>query len=189
MKGVRALEDNAIVQMYWDRNPDAIGETSKKYGAYCTTIASNILESREDVDECVNDTYLGAWNSMPPHRPGVLAAFLGKITRNLAFNRHRYNTAQKRSGNLREVLAELGECVADSPEQVLDARRLGDALNSFLGGLPERKRSILLCRYWYADSVGKIARQFHMTEGAVTMQLKRLREQLRRYLEERGMEL
>lgn len=183
------MEDRIIVQMYWDRNQDAIGETSKKYGAYCTAIASNILEIREDVEECVNDTYLGAWNSMPPHRPTMLPTFLGKITRNLAINRHRHNKAQKRSGNLQAVLEELGECVADSPEQVLDARMLGQALNGFLATLPERKRSILLCRYWYADSVGDIARRFFMTEGAVTMQLKRLRQQLRKYLEERGMEL
>ena len=189
MKGVRALEDRVIVQMYWDRNQDAIEQTSKKYGAYCTAIASNILEFREDVEECVNDTYLGAWNSMPPHRPSLLSTFLGKITRNLAFNRHRYNKAQKRSGNLQDVLTELGECVSESPEQMLDARMLGQALNSFLATLPERKRNLLICRYWYADSIGDIARRFFMTEGAVTMQLKRLRQQLRSSLEERGVDL
>ena len=183
------MEDKVIVQMYWDRNQNAIGETARKYGAYCLSVASNILELREDAEECVNDTYLGAWNSMPPHRPSVLATFLGKITRNLAINRCKYLTAQKRSVNLQSVLTELDGCVVDDPERQLDSRQLGEALNGFLKALPERKRSLFLCRYWYADSVAVIARRFRMTEGAVTMQLKRLRQQLRGYLEERGVDL
>ena len=179
------MDDKAIVQLYWDRNQDAIGETARKYGAYCLSVASNILQLREDAEECVNDTYLRAWDSMPPHRPFALAAFLGKITRNLAINRYRYRTAQKRSAELQNILTELDGCVTDGPEQVLDNRQLGEVLNSFLHTLPERKRSLFLCRYWYADSVAVIARRFRMTEGAVTMQLARLRQQLRRYLEER----
>jgi len=181
------MQDSAIVQLYWDRDERAISVTAEKYGAYCTAIASHILQDGQDVDECVNDTWLGAWNAMPPHRPGKLSLFLGKITRNLAINRCRYNNAQKRSGNLREVLSELTECA--DPQLRMEQKELTAALNEFLMKLPEGKRSLFLQRYWYAQPVAQIARQRFMTQGAVTMQLKRIREQLQRHLKERGIAL
>lgn len=106
------MEDHQIVQLYWDRNQEAISATSEKYGAYCSSIARNILSNQEDTEECVNDTYLSAWNAMPPHRPSLLPSFLGKITRNLAFNRYRHNMAAKRgSGEFHGILEELKDCV------------------------------------------------------------------------------
>ena len=181
------MEDAAIVQLYWDRDEQAIPVTAKKYGAYCHTVAANILQSPEDAEECVNDTWLGAWNAMPPHRPEKLSVFLGRITRNLALNRCRYNNAQKRSSNLREVLGELADCA--DPQHKLEQKELTAALNTFLQTLPEGKRGLFLQRYWYAQPIGEIARQRLMTQGAVTMQLKRLRAQLRSFLEERGMDV
>ncbi len=181
------MDDAAIVALYWERDEQAIPVTAEKYGAYCRTIATNILQSPEDTDECINDTWLGAWNAMPPHRPGRLSVFLGRITRNLAINRCRYNNAQKRSSDLREALFELTDCA--DPQLHLEQKELTAALNEFLQTLPKEKRTLFLQRYWYAQSIAQIARQRFMTQGAVTMQLKRLRAQLRRYLEERGITL
>lgn len=182
------MEDSAIIQLYWERSDEAIPATAKKYGRYCAAIAGNILDSREDAEECVNDTYLKAWNAMPPRRPQVLSAFLGAITRNLAFNRYKYNRAGKRQG---AILTELSECVSgiSDPEQELDRRELLRAINDFLSNLPEKKRNIFVCRYWYSDSVGDIARRYAMREGAVSMTLNRLRADLRRFLTERGFQL
>lgn len=185
------MEDHQIVQLYWDRNQEAISATSEKYGAYCTSIARNILANQADTEECVNDTYLNAWNSMPPHRPNLLSAFLGKITRNLAFNRYRHNTAAKRgSGEFHVVLEELKDCVssAESTEQVFDRQELLAAINAFLATLPKEKRRIFLCRYWYADRTSDIAVRFGLKEGAVSMTLNRMRMKLRQYLSERGFE-
>lgn len=181
------MEDSRIIQMFWDRDPEAIEAATEKYTVYCGSIAANILSSREDVQECLNDAWHSAWGAIPPQRPDDLKAFLGKITRNLAFNRYRYNHAGKRNEQMTQVLDELSQCAPGDPEQELERRELAQALDEFLAALPEKKRSLLLCRYWFGDSVGTIAKNFHMTQGAVTMQLKRLREQLRRYLTERGI--
>lgn len=186
------MDDSNIVQLYWDRDERAIPETAAKYGAYCAAIARNILGSAEDAEECVNDTYLRAWNAMPPARPGVLAAFLGKITRNLSINRAARESAAKRGGGAYPaVLEELAEIVSggDSAEQALMGRELARAIDAFLGGLPAAKRRIFICRYWYFDSVGDIARRFGMTEDNVSVTLHRLRSKLRGYLSERGFDL
>lgn len=186
------MEDAKIIELYWDRNEQAIPETSAKYGHYCSSIAKNILGNQEDAEECVNDTYLNAWNSMPPHRPGMLATFLGKITRNLSFNRYKYNTAEKRgNGEMSVVLDELAEVVSgrEDVEQQLEYKELEIAINDFLRSLPVKKRKIFVCRYWYADSVSEIAAKFGMREGTVSMTLNRLRNRLRTVLEERGFHL
>lgn len=186
------MDDSWIVKMYWDRNQDAIPATSEKYGAYCTTIARNILESEEDVEECVNDTWLGAWNSMPPHRPNLLSAFLGKITRNLSFNRHKRNGAEKRGGGeLPLVLEELGECVSgrESVEGEVDRKELLEAINGFLARQSPQNRAIFVCRYWYADRVKDIAARFGMTENHVSVTLTRLRRRLLECLTKGGFEL
>jgi RNA polymerase sigma-70 factor (ECF subfamily) len=183
------MDDRTIVQLYWDRDEQAIPATADKYGSYCTAIAKNILGNREDAEECVNDTYLNAWNAMPPHRPSVLSTFLGKITRNLSFNRYRHNTADKRGGGeLPAVLDELTECVSgqDDTEQALNRQELVKAINDFLDALPPAKRSIFICRYWYTDSISDIAHRHGMKEGAVSMTLSRLRASLHDYLIERG---
>ena len=186
------MEDSEIVQLYWDRNEQAIPATSEKYGSYCASIAKNILGSENDAEECVNDTYWNAWNSMPPHRPSVLSTFLGKITRNLSLNRYRHNTAGKRGGGeVTVVLDELLGLVSDtdSVEQEIDRRELVNAIDTFLGTLPAEKRSIFLRRYWYFDSVPQIASRFGMTENNVSVTLNRIRLKLHNYLSERGFEL
>lgn len=186
------MEDSKIVQLYWDRSPDAISQTAKKYGTYCTSIARNILGNREDAEECVNDTYMNAWNSMPDHRPSVLSAYLGKITRNLAFNRYKRERAEKRGGaEIPLILDELGECVSgkENVEKELAYKELINMINTFLETLPVKKRNIFVCRYWYSDSVADIAKQFGMKENAVSMVLSRLRMRLREYLVERGVEI
>ena len=183
------MEEQQIIQLYWDRNQHAIDATTEKYGAYCHTIAMHILDNREDAEECVNDTWLHAWNAMPPHHPSVLATFLGKITRNLSFNRYQQRSAAKRgSGQLPLVLYELADCVsgAETPEQALDRQALIAAINDFLTGLPPRHRQIFLRRYWYADTISDIARRHGMTENHTSVILRRLRLKLRNELTERG---
>lgn len=186
------MDDNQIVQMYWDRDEKAILATSEKYGSYCLSIARNILGNHEDAEECVNDTYLNTWNSIPSNRPKMLSTYLGKIVRNLSFNLYKKKKAEKRgSGQITLVLDELSELIADSgtPEDELDCKLLSDAINSFLADLPAEKRKLFVCRYWYADSVKDIAKRFEMTENNVSVALSRLRISLHNYLLESGFEL
>ncbi len=186
------MDDAKIVQMYFDRNEQAIPATADKYGNYCTSIAKNILGNHEDAEECVNDTYLNTWNSIPPHRPKMLSSFLGKIVRNLAFNRYKHNTADKRGGGeITAVLDELSGCVSgkDDVEQSYEYKEMVVTINDFLATLPTEKRNIFVCRYWYTDSITDIAARFDMTYSAVSMMLNRLRTKLHNYLTERGYEL
>ena len=186
------MEDREIVYLYWERNSKAIEETASKYGNYCEAIARNILGNNEDTEECVNDTYLNAWNSIPPHRPNILSTYLGKITRNLSFDRFRHKYADKRGGGEIElVLEELSECIsgADSVEQEIARKELVRAINSFLDTLSQEKCNIFLCRYWYALSVSEIAKQFGMSVGNVSVTLNRIRGKLKAYLKERGYDL
>jgi len=186
------MDDAKIVQLYFDRNEQAIPETANKYGNYCTSIAKNILGSHEDAEECVNDTYLNTWNSIPPHRPQMLSTFLGKIVRNLAFNRHKHNTADKRGGGeIALVLDELADCISgkDDVEQAYEHKELVAAINDFLDSLPADKRNIFVRRYWYTDSISDIAARYDMTYAALSMALKRLRTKLHNDLVERGYEI
>ena len=183
------MEDTKIIQLYWDRDETAISETANKYGNYCTSISRNILENEEDVKECVNDTYLHAWNSMPPHRPNILSIFLGKIARNLSFNKYKHLHTKKRGGSeISAVLDELEECVSGKidVEQEIEYQELVKIIDDFLHSLSTQKRSIFICRYWYNDSIIDIAKQFHMKENAVSMTLRRTRIKLQQYLTERG---
>lgn len=186
------MDDIQIVQLYWDRDERTIPATSDKYGNYCTSIAMNILGNQEDAEECVNDTYMSAWNAMPPHRPNILSTFLGKITRNLSLNRYKQNAANKRGGReVPVVLDEITELVfdTDSVEQAVDRKELIKSIDAFLDRLPTDKRSIFICRYWYFDSVSNIASRFGMTENHVSVTLNRLRRKLHNYLAERGFDL
>lgn len=186
------MEDFEIVELYWDRNQEAISATADKYGKYCSVIARNILGNEEDVKECVNDTYLSVWNSIPPQRPVYLSAFLGKITRNLALNIYKREHAHKRGGGqIAGVYEELAECVSgtDSVEQELCRQELVKAIDTFLETLSVKKRNIFICRYWYFESVSTIAKRFGMTENSVSVTLNRLRGRLQKYLTERGYEL
>lgn len=186
------MHDKEIIQMYWDRNEEAIAATSEKYGSYCQAIAMNILGNWEDARECVNDTYLNTWNSIPPQRPQMLSAYLGKIVRNLSFNLYKKNRAEKRGGGqMPLILDEISEMISDFhvPEKEWHKRELIQAINAFLSGLTRKKREIFVRRYWYADSVKEIAERFEMSENNVSVTLNRLRKQLHRYLKERGFEL
>ena len=188
----RISAGNAADAALWDRNDQAIRETSEKYGRYCKAIARNILGDEQDAEECVNDTYLNAWNAMPTHWPEQLMAFLGKITRNLSFNRYKHDHAQKRGGDgLVLVLDELTDCVSgmESVEQEIDRRELAAAINSFIAGLSETKRNVFVRRYWYADPIAEIAGEYGMRQGNTAKMLERMRKQLKVYLTERGFEL
>ncbi len=183
------MDDARIVQLYWDRDENAIPETADKYGRYCTAIALNIVGNPEDAEECVNDTWLSAWNSMPPQRPAALAAFLGKITRNISFNMYKHRKAEKRGGGeTAAVLDELSECVSgkDDPEQSADMHELAEVINSFLATLPDEKKRLFISRYWYTDSIPEIAARYGMKRGAVSTALSRMRSDLRLFLSERG---
>lgn len=186
------MQDTEIIELYWARSERAIPATSERYGSYCTVIAWNILRSREDAEECVNDTWLNAWNAMPPHRPSVLSAFLGKLTRNLAIDRYQRNTAEKRGGGeVPAILDELSECVSGSEdvEGSVERQEVLAAINAFLRQLPERNRQLFLCRYWYSDSVANIAERFGMKENAVSKSLGRTRAALREHLKKGGFDL
>ena len=186
------MDDNGIIQMYWDRNDQAISATSKKYGHYCKAIAKNILNNEEDAEECVNDTYFNAWNAMPTHWPEQLATFLGKITRNLSFNMYKHNHAEKRGGcEITLVLDELADCVSDMDdvEKIIDLQELTKAINSFIKSLPTEKCNIFVRRYWYAESIAEIAKDYGMLQGNVSKTLERVRKQLKAYLTERGFDL
>ena len=186
------MNDESIVRLYWDRYEDAISVSSAKYGTYCATIANNILFNMSDAEECVNDTWLKAWNSIPPQRPAVLSAFLGKITRNLAFDLYRKLHREKRGGkNIDAVLDELEECVSghDETEKQWEANELREEIDRFLLSLPEEKRYMFILRYWYADSVTDIAKRFGVSAGNVSVMLNRIRGKLKDHLTEKGFDL
>ena len=186
------MEDGEIVALYWARDSRAIRESEEKYGAYCASIARSILGSPEDAEECVSDTWLRAWNAMPPHRPSILSVFLGKITRNLSFDRYRAAHREKRGGaRVDAALEELGECVSgrDDPERRREGRELIEELDRFLLALPEEQRYMFILRYWYADSVKEIAQRMGMSENRVSVTLHRVRLRLRARLMERGFDL
>lgn len=186
------MKDTSIVALYWRRDEQAIAESAAKYGAYCHSIANNILRSRRDAEECVNDTWLHAWNAMPPHRPSVLRTFLGKITRHLSFDLYKRQRRQKRGGGEFElVLDELAEIVSgqEDPENEILKRELADEIDRYLNTLPEEKRNLFILRYWYADSIPDIAGRCGMSENHVSVTLSRIRRRLREHLEERGYAL
>lgn len=183
------MEDAQIIDLYWARQERALAETDRKYGGYCRAIAMNILKSHEDSEECVSDTWLRAWNAMPPQRPALLQAFLGRITRNLSLDRHRRAAAEKRGGGtLPLALEELGECVGapGRVEEQLEQKELAQAIDRFLRELPERECSVFLRRYWYVDSISDIAVRFGLKENTVKSVLFRTRAQLRDYLTGEG---
>jgi len=184
------VDDHGIVQMYWDRDENAIVQTDKKYGNYCYSIAWQILEDREDADESVNDTYLGAWNSLPPHRPENLAAYLGKLTRRISLKRWRDARASKRGGGQTALaLDELTECIpaAAQTERTLEQKELVRAVERFLHGLPQTEQQVFICRYWYLDSIAQISRRFHFSESKVKSMLHRTRERLKVRLIREGL--
>lgn len=182
------MEDQGILELFFARSEQAIAETDRKYGGYCYSIAYNILSSKEDSEESVSDTYLAAWNLIPPRKPNFLNAFLGKITRHISIDRWRKLNAKKRGGK-ETVLAleELGECTASSDmEAEIAQRELARILNDFLETLPETERHVFLCRYWYLDSIEAIVHATGFTQSKVASMLHRTRGKLRKRLIEEG---
>ena len=182
------MEDQGIVELFFDRSEQAIVETDKKYGGYCYTIAYHILASREDSEESVSDTYFSAWNTIPPRKPTLLQAFLGKITRHISIDRWRKQTAQKRGGKeMILALEELGECLdTRGMEAEITHRELTRVLNGFLASLAETERNVFLCRYWYMDTIDTIAKITGFSQSKVTSMLHRTRGKLRKKLAEEG---
>lgn len=182
------MEDQKIIDLYWQRSEQAIQETDSKYGGYCYSIAYNILTNREDSEESVSDTYFAAWRAMPPKRPGILSAFLGKITRHLSIDRWRRRTAEKRGGEIVLALEELEDCISDglSTEDAVQKKELTVFINRFLDALPETERNVFLCRYWYVDGVQDIADTLGFSVSKVNSMLHRTRQKLRRALEREG---
>ncbi len=184
------MDDRQIIKLYNERSEAAISETADKYGTYCLHIARNILYNEQDSEECVNDTYLRAWNTIPPQQPEKLSTFLGKITRNLALDKFRFYHREKRGGGQTSlVLDELKDCVSASytTEELVDEKLLADSISSFLFGLPEEKRQMMVRRYWYMSPVSELARDFSMSESNVTTILLRLRKKLKQHLEKEGI--
>lgn len=181
------MDDSEILELYFARSADAISETEKRYGAYCQKIAYNILSNVQDTEECVNDTWLGAWNSIPPHRPQILKTFLGKLTRRLSIMKHRSQNRLKRgSGNIEIALEELGDCLPspDNVETAFEEKELTAAINAFLNALGETERDVFVCRYWYFASIADISKGFGFTESKVKSMLFRTRNKLKAYLQE-----
>ena len=184
------MDDSEIIELYFQRSEEAVTQTATKYEKYCYQIAYHILSSREDSEESVNDTYLAAWNTMPPRRPTILSAFLGKLTRYISLDRWKKRSAQKRGGGQVALsLEELEECVSggNNPEKEVDRKELLRYLNRFLDALPETQRKVFICRYWYLESIPEIAARFGFSESKVTAMLHRLREKLRARLQLEGL--
>ena len=185
------MEDQQILDLYFARSESAITETDRKYGRYCHSIAYNILEDHEDAKEIVNDTYLKAWNTIPPNRPDPLKPYVGMISRHLSLDRYEEYHTQKRGGQVPLVLEELAECIPDndSREDIGESVALKDALAKFIRSLPDKTQRIFLRRYWYASSVAEIAEEYGMRENSVNVLLHRTRKKLKDHLQKEGFDL
>lgn len=182
------MTDEEIIALFWQRSEIAISETDHAYGRYFHSVAFGILRNDEDAKETVNDTYLKAWNIIPPQRPNHLKAFLGRITRQLSINRLEHNSAKKRAGSQYQLaLDELSECIAQSQEDFADTIALRDALNQFLHSLPPEARRVFIRRYWHLHSIAEIAASFSMSESKVKSLLMRTRNKLKQHLTEGGL--
>jgi len=183
------MDDGKIIELYFSRDESAIIHTENKYGGYCYKIAYNILLDDEESKECVNDTYLAAWESIPPTRPKIMSAFLGKITRNISLKRLRSKNSNKRGGgNTKLIFDELSDCIPDknSVLDAIDAKELSLIIDSFLRNLPKEERCLFLRRYWYFDSIDTLALMFGLSAGQVKMRLLRIRQKLLLKLKKEG---
>ena len=182
------MNDSAILDMYWARDEEAIRQTEKAYGKKLNRLALGIVANLEDAQECVSDTYLKAWQTIPPKRPDHFFAYLAKICRNLAFGILDYRAAAKRKAEMIALTDELTQCIPDpANDKEQEHRELGEVLNRFLETLSKESRVIFLRRYWFADSVEAIARRYGFSESKVKTRLHRTRQQLRKFLAEEGI--
>lgn len=181
------MEDAAIIDLYWARDQQAIAESERKYGSFCGRLARNILCNLQDAEECVNDTWHRAWNTIPPQRPNSLRAYLGRIVRNLAIDRWRRNTAQKRGEGIEVMLSELEGCLpsGQTPQQELEHQEITRALEDWLDTLSREERAMFLRRYWYGTAVADLAAEWGCTPNCMSQRLRKLRLSLRRYFEEK----
>lgn len=185
------MEDAAILDLYNRRSEQAIFETADKYGPYCGAVARNILTVPEDVEECLSDTWLAAWNDIPPSRPNCLRAYLGRLTRNLAITRWRYTHAEKRYAGLEVLLSELEDCIParGGVEERLEQRELSRLLSAWLDSLSEADRRLFVRRYWYGAAVKDLAREAGLRDNLMAQRLFRLRRGLKKRLEQEGVTL
>lgn len=183
------MQDDQIVALFFTRSEEAIRQLDVKYGHTCRTLSHNILGSWQDAEECVNDAYLGAWNTIPPQKPSPLLTYICKIVRNLSFRRFRDKTAIKRNAHFDVALQELEGCLSTTGtlEEQVDARELAQIIQQFLDSLPVENRVIFLRRYWYLDSYREIARRVGLTEKTVSVRLVRIRQKLKALLEEKDV--
>ena len=183
------MTDTEIINLFFERSEQAITELAKKHGSAVARVARNILGNEQDTEECVNDTYLGTWNAIPPHKPSPLRTFVCKIARNLATMKYHSNTAEKRNSQYDLALDELEECLSDNEnvEEAYEAKELREAINSFMATLNYSDRFLFVRRYWYSDPVKDIAKMADSTTNSVTVRLFRIREKLRLYLEKEGL--
>lgn len=185
---VMVLEDSKIIELFYERSEQAIVELSNQYGAVCHQVAKNILNNQQDAEECVNDAYLGAWNTIPPQKPSPLLTYVCRIVRNLAIMKFHANTALKRNSYYDVALDELEECLssADTVEAQMDAKELSSLLDRFLDTLPQVDRVLFVRRYWHSDSISDIAARLSLTNNHVAVRLSRIRKRLKNYLKKEG---
>ena len=185
------MEDWQIIELYFERNENALAETAKKYGIFCLRIAMNILNFREDAEECVNDTYHTTWNQIPPTRPDSFKAFLGKIVRNCSISKYRAIHAKKRGNGMDVMLSELNDCIPASGnvEQELEAKELSEYINAWLAELSAEDRALFVRRYWYGEEVRELAALCGLSGAQMSQKMLRLRRKLKAYLEEKGVVL
>ena len=185
------MEDSKIIELFYQRSERAIMELSQKYGTVCTRIAKNILNNALDAEECVNDAYLGAWNTIPPQKPNPLKTYICRIVRNLSIKRYHSNTSMKRNSFYDAALDELENCIPSGKtvETELSAKELAQIIDDFLDTLDKENRVIFVRRYWYSDSISDIAKRFRMSNNNVSVRLSRTREKLKKYLKKEGVEV
>ena len=184
------LTDKEIISMFFERDEKALAAVSRKYGSYCGTVVQNILKNPQDTEECLNDTWLKAWESIPPERPRNLGGFLAAIAKSIGLNRYKQSHTQKRGGGeVPLVMEELSECAADTSniEKVFEQKQLTDAINDFLRTLPPKKRDIFVLRYWYCLPVAEIARKVGLGRSNVSVTLSRMRRSLAAYLKKKEL--
>lgn len=185
------MDDIKIIDLYWERNEDAIKETSVKYGRLCSCIAKNILSSKEDSEECVNDTYLAVWNAIPVQRPNRFSVFVSRITRNLALKKYEYLSAAKRNPGAITSFEELEDCISGTNrvESEMEKKHIEGVINHFLWQQGEEKRNVFIRRYWYYDSIESICKSTGFSQSKVKSMLYEMRRKLRKYLESEGIEV
>ena len=185
------MTDEAIIGLYFERDQQAIAESDTKYGAFCQYLAANILQNREDAEECVNDTWLTAWNRIPPTRPERLKVFFGRITRDVSIDRWRHNRAQKRYNGTELLLSELEDCVPSTQnvEAAMELRELTEAIDRWLGALEPEERVAFVRRYWHGEPVKDLANHFAVSPNQMAQRLRRLRLRLRQALEAEGVSI